>query len=109
MNNIHKKDNKPFRVFPEFNYSQFINSFKFFIDDTIKNKKVQAVLNDAYNNYCSKYPNFDTVCDKNEITIFQSDNIIKLKIGKKLIEDAFSFLNNIKIGDNLEFKCDTSP
>ena len=109
LNNIQKKDNKHFPIFPEFNYSQFINSFKFFIHNTIKNEEIQAVLNDAYNDYCSKYPTFGAICDKNEQTIYKNGNTIKFKIEEKEIDDAIDFLNNIKIGDNLEFKCDTSP
>ena len=46
-----QKKNKDFPVFQDFNYKQFMESIKYFIEDISSNKGVQAVLYDAYENY----------------------------------------------------------
>ena len=46
-----QKKNKDFPVFQDFNYKQFMESIKYFIEDISSNKGVQAVLYDVYENY----------------------------------------------------------
>ena len=46
-----QKKNKDLSVFQDFNYKQFMESIKYFIEDISSNKGVQAVLYDVYENY----------------------------------------------------------
>ena len=60
-----QKKNKDFPVFPDFNYKQFLESIKYFIENIESNKEIQAVLYDAYENY---------ITDKDLVSILDAKN-----------------------------------
>ena len=101
-----QQNDKSFRVFPEFNYKQFIESIKYFIKNITSNKEIQAVLFDAYENY-SIDKDLESILDKKSEAISLEDNTIVFKIKDNEVDEAVNYLNNLKIGgESLESLCD---
>ena len=101
-----QQNDKSIPVFPEFNYKQFIESIKYFIKNITRNKEIQAVLLDAYENY-SIDKELESILDKNKEAISVEDDTIVFKIKDEEVDEAVNYLDNLKIGDeSLESLCD---
>lgn len=102
---IQKRD-KNFSVFPDFNYNQFIESIKYFIENVQINEEIQAVLYDEYENY-SLDKGLGAIFDSKKEVITSENETILFKIKKEEVDEAINYLNSVKIKDStLEDLCD---
>ena len=101
-----QKKNKDFPVFPEFNYKQFMESIKYFIENISSNKEIQAVLYDAYETYVTD-KDLGPILEANKKAISLENQIVVFKIANEEIDKAINFLDNLMIGnEKLESLCD---
>ena len=102
---IQKRD-KNFRVFPDFNYNQFIESIKYFIENVQISEEIQSVLYDEYENY-SLDKGLGAIFDSKKEAIKLENETIVFKIKKEEVNEAINYLNDVKIKDStLEDLCD---
>ena len=95
-----QRNNKNIAVFPDFNYSQFITSIKYFIENLVDNDEIQAILCESYKFYELDLK-LKSIFDKEKEAIILENNRIMFKLEKE------DFLKDIKINnDNLEKLCD---
>ena len=74
----------------------------------LNNKKIQAILIEAYNVY-SLDKELDSIFDSAKEAISVDDGIITFKINKSEIEIAINYLNQVNIkGKSLEEWCNTT-
>ena len=95
---IQKRD-KNFRVFPGFNYNQFIESIKYFINNAKNNKEIQAVLYDEYEKY-SIDKGLGAIFDSKKEAITLENETILFKIKKEEVDEAINYLNDVTIKDS---------
>ena len=106
LNKDIQKIDKNFLVFPDFNYNQFIESIKYFIENVQINEEIQAVLYDEYENY-SLDKGLGAIFDSKKETITSENETILFKIKKEEVDKAINYLNSVKIKDStLEDLCD---
>ena len=103
-----QQNNENYAIFPELNYSQFIESIKYFIENIANNEEVQAILKETYVKYLSD-KDLDSIFDEKKEAIFLENDTIKFKINSDEINDAIDCLNNVKIfDDDLETLCNNT-
>ena len=101
-----QRNNKNIAVFPDFNYSQFITSIKYFIENLVDNDEIQAILCESYKFYELDLK-LKSIFDKEKEAIILENNRIMFKLEKEELDIAIDFLKDIKINDdNLEKLCD---
>lgn len=104
IKNIQKND-KDSAIFPDFDYSQFISSIKYFIENLTSNNVIQEVLKDTYEKYSCDH-DLGPIFDEEQIAVTLENQAISFKIEKNELEEAIDIMDKIKIKDDtLENLC----
>ena len=102
---IQKRD-KNLLVFPDFNYNQFIECIKYFIENVQISEEIQSILYGEYENY-SLDIGLGAIFDSKKEAITLENETILFKIKKEEVDEAINYLNDVKIKDSsLEDLCD---
>ena len=92
-----QKENDILPPFPGFNFSQCFESLGYFVDKGWENPQIQTIMKYVYDNMYKNDKGLENIYDADKIVIIPSDDIIKISLNKKDIENIKNYFENLKM------------
>lgn len=90
-------------LLPNFDFNQCFDSLQYFIENNVKNEKINTAMKFVYENIYENDKNLGSIKDDNHEIIDKDENGLYIKIKKEDILEVRNYFTSIKMEDNADF------